>query len=331
MATRNSRSLQLTLPVAITIWAILIASTAIAGAWLGFGGLRFAIALTVAALLFAFEFWLAAPRVLDRARNWVGSHGYRLAPIVPLVGVVVYSLGVTGSGRWLVAGALYAILPALLLSTAAGKPAGAWTDYATAAFIWLAIWLTPPYRLLYHIFPYPPPLEHTLSILMALSTAVAAYILLRRLDGVGYAVEWRRGFAFEFAFNFILFAAIAIPLGMKIGFLTFDPTIARIRSIPVAGVGILFFTAWPEEFFFRGIVQNCLTRSFKNQWAGLAVAAVIFGFSHILHSPAPNWKYVLLATIAGIFYGRAWIKTGSILPGTLVHALVDLSWHVLFR
>jgi uncharacterized protein len=53
--------------------------------------------------------------------------------------------------------------------------------------------------------------------------------------------------------------------------------------------------------------------------------------SHILHAPYPNWKYVFLATIAGLFYGHVWMKTGSLLPGALVHALVDVSWHVLFR
>jgi uncharacterized protein len=319
------------LPAAMAVWAVIIVATAWAGAWLGFGGRRFAIALSVAAALFAWEFWLAAPRFLERARLGLAGHGRALAPLVPVLGVIVYSLGVTGSGKWLLAGSLYAAIPALLLATSAGKSPGTWADYAAAIFIWLGIWLLPPYRLLYHIFPYPPPLEHTLSILMALSTAVAAFLLLRRLDGVGYAVEWRRGFGSAFGLNFLIFAAIAIPLGIKIGFLTFDPTLSRLRSLPVAAVGILFFTAWPEEFLFRGILQNCLSRTFRNPWVGLMAASVIFGFSHILHAPVPNWKYVLLATIAGIFYGHAWMKTGSLLPGTLVHALIDLSWHVLFR
>ncbi|MGB0035426.1 MAG: CPBP family intramembrane glutamic endopeptidase, partial [Candidatus Acidiferrales bacterium] len=167
--------------------------------------------------------------------------------------------------------------------------------------------------------------------LMALNTGVAAFVLLRRLDGIGYAVEWRRDFGFHFGFNFVVFVAIAIPLGMKIGFLTWAPTLGRWQSLPAAAIGILFFTAWPEEFLFRGLLQNLVSRSLKNQWAGLAVASVIFGFSHIFHAPVPNWKYVLLATIAGFFYGRAWMKSGSLLPGTLVHALVDISWHVLFR
>jgi uncharacterized protein len=331
MANANSRAWQLNLPTAITVWAVIVAGTAFAGAWLGFGGRPFAIALAVAALLFAFEFWLAAPAVLNRARTWLGGHGRYLAPIVPLFAVIIYSFGVTQSLKWMLAGAAYAVIPSLLLAGSSGKPPGAWEDYVAAVFIWLAVWPTPPYRLLYQIFPYPPPLTHTLSILMALSTGVAAYVLLRRLDGIGYAVEWKRGFGWNFGFHFVLLAAIAIPLGLKIGFLTFDPTLARIRSLPVAATGILFFTAWPEEFLFRGVLQNCLSRTFKNEWVGLGIASVIFGFSHILHAPVPNWKYVLLATIAGIFYGRAWMKTGSLLPGALVHALIDLSWHILFK
>lgn len=331
MANANSRSWQLNLPTGITIWALVVVAAAIAGAWMGFGGRAFAVALSVAAILFAFEFCLAAPGVLDPARTWLGGHGRYLAPIVPLFAVIIYTFAAEPSLKWMLAGAAYAVIPSLLLASAAGKPPGAWEDYAAAIFIWAAIWPTPPYRMLYHIFPYPPPLTHTLSILMALSTGVAAYILLRRLDGVGYAVEWKRGFGWNFALHFVVLAAIAIPLGLKMGFLTFDPTLSRIRSLPLAAVGILFFTAWPEEFLFRGVLQNCLSRTFNNQWAGLLIASVIFGFSHILHAPVPNWKYVLLATIAGIFYGHTWMKTGSLFPGALVHALVDLSWHILFR
>jgi membrane protease YdiL (CAAX protease family) len=40
---------------------------------------------------------------------------------------------------------------------------------------------------------------------------------------------------------------------------------------------------------------------------------------------------VFLATVAGLFYGRTWIKTGSLFPGAIVHALVDILWHILFH
>jgi CAAX protease family protein len=323
----NSRSWQLNVPTAAAIWAAIVALAAFLGIWRGFGGPRFALALGVGAGLFAFELFLAAPRVLDLARKLLGSRGGILAPLVPLFAVLVYAFGVTGDWRTMLAGAAYAVLPAILLAAGIGKAPGTWEDYAAMILIWLPV----EFRWTYRLFPFPPPLTHTLSILMALGTAVAAFVLLRRLDGIGYAIEWRKGFGWRIVLTFALFAAIAIPLGIRMHFLAWDPAFARLRSLPLAALGILFFTAWPEEFLFRGLLQNLLSRTFRNPWAGLAVASVIFGLSHILHSPYPNWKYVILATIAGLFYGHAWMKTGSLLPAVLVHALVDASWHLLFR
>jgi len=325
----NSRAHAMNLPAAFSIWAIVVALAAVAGARLHLGGTRFLCSFCVAAALFAFEFILAAPRAMAGAQSFLGGHGRALAPLFPLFAVLVYGIAVNGNLKFILAGAAYAIIPALLLASSAGKAPGTWQDYATAIFIWIAIWLPPPYRLLYRIFPYPHELQHTLSIVMALSTAVAAFLLVRRLEGVGYAVEWRRGFGSNIAIHFVFFALIAIPLGMKMGFLRYAPSFSI--SQPFTALGILFFTAWPEEFLFRGVLQNALTRSLGNKWAGLAVASVIFGFSHILHAPALNWKYVLLAFIAGLFYGHAWMKSGSLIPGVLVHALVDASWHILFR
>jgi membrane protease YdiL (CAAX protease family) len=317
--------------VAFAIWASVVALAAIAALMLHLGSLRFAWAFGVCAALFAFEFFLAAPSVMSSAQSWLAGHGRFLAPLFPLAAVIVYGVIVNGNLKFVLAGAAYAIIPVLLLASSVGKSPGTPADYLAAIFIWLGVWLPPPYRLLYHVFPYPPELEHTLSIVMALSTAVAAFVLFRRLEGVGYAVEWRRGFFANFAFHFVVFAAIAIPLGMRIGFLTWGPSPSRAHTLPLTALGILFFTAWPEEFLFRGVLQNLLSRTFRNQWVGLAFASIIFGFSHILHASVPNWRYVVLATIAGLFYGRAWMKSGSLLPGTLVHALVDASWRVLFR
>jgi len=297
----------------------------------GFHGRAFLIALGVAAALFAFELFLAAPSVLAAAQRSLGGRASYLIALVPLFAVLVYSLSVTGSTKLLLLGAAYTVLPALLLASSAEKSPGTWEDYAALLVITVPAVLPVPVRLLYLIFPYPPPLTHTLAVLMAISTGVAAFVLLRRLDGVGYEIAWGRGFTANFLLHFLLFAAIAIPLGVTLGFLAWGPSLERARHSPLTVLGILFFTAWPEEFLFRGLLQNLLSRSLKNQWTGLIIASVIFGFSHIFHAPYPNWKYVLLATIAGLFYGHVWIRTRSLLPGTLVHALVDISWHLLFR
>jgi len=257
----------------------------------------------------------------------LGERGRILAPLVPLFAVLIYTLTVTANWKTALVGASYSVLPALLVATSAGKAPGTWEDYAAAMLVWLPV----EFRWMYRVFPYPTELSHSLTILLALGVGVSAFVLLRRMDGIGYAITWRAGFGANMAVHFLIFTVIAVALGMQIGFLKFDPTLARLRSLPLAVVGITFFTAWPEEFLFRGVLQNLLSRSFKNQWTGLAIASVIFGLSHILHAPYPNWKYVLLATIAGLFYGHVWMKTGSLFPGALVHALVDVSWHVLFR
>ena len=323
----NSRAWELNLAVVAVVCTVITLFAGFLGIWLGFGGRRFAVALFAAAVLFAFELSLAAPRFRASVQGRLGRQGSAFAALVPLFAVLIYVPGMTGDWKLMLAGAAYAVLPALLLAGSIGKTPGRFEDYLAACLVWLPV----EFRWMYRLFPYPPPLTHTLTILMALSTGVAAFVVMRRLDGVGYTIEWRRGFGSNFSVHFAGFALIAVPLGIKIGFIVWGPSLARFKLSPLEGLGILLFTAWPEEFLFRGVLQNLLSRSFKNQWAGLIVASVIFGLSHILHKPFPNWKYVILATIAGLFYGHAYIKTRSLVPGALVHGLVDISWHVLFK
>ena len=315
------------LPTAAGIWAAIVILAGFFGMRLGYGGRAFALALGVAAMLFAFELFLASPGILDQARQSLGEHRGALAPLTPLFAVLIYTVGVSTNWKMALIGAAYAVLPALLVARSTGKPPGTWADYAAAIIVWLPV----EFRWMYRLFPYPGQLTHTLTILLALSTGVAAFVLLRRLEGVGYTIEWRRGFAGNVLVHFCILAAIAVAIGIRIGFLAYDPSAARLRSLPLTIIGILFFTAWPEEFLFRGILQNLFQRTFNNQWTGLILASIFFGLSHIFHAPYPNWKYVALATIAGLFYGRTWMKTKSLFPAALVHALVDILWHVLFR
>jgi uncharacterized protein len=323
----DRRSWTMSLLVAAVVWAAITSLAGFVGNWMGLGGRRFAVALGVTALLFAFEWFLATPAAQQFVEKAVGGRGAIISPVVPLGAVLVYSCSITGNARLAIAGAAYALLPALILARSAGKQPGTWEDYAALAVLWVPV----QFHWIYQLFPYPAPLTHTLSIVLALSTGVAGFVLVRGLEGVGYAVEWRRGFGWTFGFLYVVYAAIAVILGIRMGFLTFAPSLTRGPSLPIAVLGILFFTAWPEEFLFRGILQNLLARTLNNEWAGWAVASLIFGLSHLHHAPYPNWKYALMATIAGLFYGRAWMKTRSLVPGTLVHAAVDISWHILFR
>jgi membrane protease YdiL (CAAX protease family) len=326
MATPSSAR-QMPFSVAVTIWTAIVALASIYGMLLGFGGPQLALAIGIAAALFAFEFFLALPSIQNSLRTALGARLGILAPLVPLGLFLIYSVAMNSRPLLTVAGAAYVVAPALILAGSAGKPSGAWEDYLAL----LVLWLPVEFRWNYRLFTYPPPLTHTLTILLALSTGVAAFILLRRLDRIGYALDWRRGYFTHFVLLFAVFAAIAIPLGIKIGFIHWAPALSRLRAAPLTIIGILFFTAWPEEFLFRGLLQNLLSKTLKSPWLGLIAAAIIFGFAHILHAPFPNWKYVALASIAGVFYGLAWMRTRSLVPGVLIHALVDISWHILFR
>lgn len=330
----DAKSRPMPFSLAAAVWAAVIVMAALYGIALGYSGWRFAAGLGVAAVLFAFEFFLAAPAVLDRASRSPGGLGIALLVLVPLVAGLAYMLAVAGSWKLALVAMAYALLPVSLAAVSAGKPAGTWGDYSSILIIWLPV----EFRWMYRLFIFPTregtaiwPLTHTLTILFALGTAIAAFVVVRRMDGIGYAVKWKRGYAFTIASHFVLFALIAIPLGLSMGFLHYDPSASRLKSLPLAAIGILFFTAWPEEFLFRGLLQNMLAKTARDRWGGLVIAAAIFGLSHILHAPYPNWKYVALATIAGIFYGHAWMKSDSLFPSAIVHALVDISWHVLFR
>jgi hypothetical protein len=95
-------------------------------------------------------------------------------------------------------------------------------------------------------------------------------------------------------------------------------------------IGIFFFTAVPEELFFRAWVQNLLERRVGRR-AALGIASVLFGLSHFNKRSAHfNWRYVLLATIAGIFYGRAWREQRRVPASAITHTCVDWIWSLWF-
>src|SRR5271169_4119187 len=126
-------------PTAAVAWALIVGLATFYGIRIGYTGRSFALALAVAAALFAFELFLAAPRVLERTRHLFGERGAVLAPLVPLFGVLIYTIGVTANWRTALLGAAYVVLPALLAATCVGKPAGQWQDYAALLLIWLPV------------------------------------------------------------------------------------------------------------------------------------------------------------------------------------------------
>ena len=171
---------------------------------------------------------------------------------------------------------------------------------------------------------------NVLPLLLAINVALAAFLFVRRMEGIGYSIGWRRGWINAVVLSFLVVAAIDIPAGLALHFIRFDPYAAPWRGLPLALLGTFILTAWPEEFFFRGLLQNSLRNTLRSENAGWLAASVLFGLSHIGNNGFPNWRYALLATVAGLGYGIAWRKTASIFPAAMVHTLVNVAWHLLF-
>jgi membrane protease YdiL (CAAX protease family) len=169
-----------------------------------------------------------------------------------------------------------------------------------------------------------------LAKLLLTDIGLYLYLVVRELDGVGYdfipaSDDVKIGLR-EWAF----FAPIAIVLGLALGFLHFHPQLPSPWAIPAAWLLTFVLVAVPEELFFRGLMQNLLERRFGPQ-AALIATSIVFGLSHYNKRALFNWRYVLLATIAGIFYGRAWRYRRRIFTSAITHTMVDVLWSTWFR
>lgn len=314
--------------IAIALWAAVCLAAAFYGNWLGYGGRAFAATLAAFAILLAGELWLAAPALQETLVRMTGPQGGAIVALWPVAAYAIYAMG-TGTATWSHLGiaVAYTLVPIGLAAAAHSGGAGAWQDYAAMVAIFL------PFKLgwLSGLFPYPHgQLGYVLPMLLAINVTLATFLLVRRMAGVGYSIGWGLGWLGWILLCFGLIAAIDIPLGLRIHFVRFDLHAALWRGFPQTLATILIFTAWPEEFLFRGLLQNCLGKTFRSENVGWVMASIVFGLSHIHNGPFPNWRYVLLATVAGLFYGLAWRKTRSMFPGAVVHGLVDAVWHLLF-
>jgi membrane protease YdiL (CAAX protease family) len=311
------------------LWAALCFGGGLYASWLGYGGRGFAATVTVFSFYFGVMLLFAARYVPEFFSLRFGAGGAYLVGACAFLAYLIYAMGTnTFALTRAAAVAGIVIIPLALAASARGRPPGAWQDYLTLAGIWVTVKFSPSHWL----WPYPGgQLAYVLTVLLCLNVALAAFVLVRKVPGIGYNIGWGSRWGFFVVASFVVFGAIAIPLGIGMHFIYFAPQWQAWRSLPFLYIAILFFTAWPEEFLFRGLLQNMLSRSCKSDLAGWWTASVLFGFSHITNMGFPNWRYVILASIAGIFYGWTWRKTNSIFASAIVHALVDTTWHFFFR
>ncbi|MFQ5817551.1 MAG: lysostaphin resistance A-like protein [Terriglobia bacterium] len=288
---------------------------------------------TTALLLAGFVFW-GSGSVVERLRAWLAVRPARIVifPVALWSLYVFYALGTetaTPSNTLLVA--LYLAGPFLLLVGGPQSPGARPTWLEPIALLWL--WLPIEIEWLRSTLYVPGlRLHYVLGQLLGVNLALAAFALWRRLPGIGYRCEWRPDAFRTVAISFLQFATVAIPLGLGIGFIRYSYSAEKWREVPLALSTTFLFTALPEELLFRGLIQNWLELRTRNRRTGLLLAALIFGAAHLNNGPPyPNWHYFLMASIAGVFYGRAWQRTGSLLASALTHTLVNTAWGLFFH
>lgn len=208
-----------------------------------------------------------------------------------------------------------------------------WTDVGFLALaggvalarIWDQIYLSPK--------PWPP--MEVLGQLMWIRLGILAGLLLRRAEGIGFGWlpqwrEWKLG-----AKYFLAFLPVGALLATFTGLAHWEP---RVRpdwtgAAQVAGtfLGMLWVVALAEEFFFRGLLQRWLGEWLASARRGWLGASLLFGLAHLAFREFPNWRFALLAAVAGLFYGRAFQQGGGIRAAMVAHALTNTVWRTLLR
>lgn len=170
-----------------------------------------------------------------------------------------------------------------------------------------------------------------LNKLLLLDAGLYGFQVIRQLDGIGFDLRWRMTDWKTGLRELLFYTPVAVALGLAIGFLHWHGQVSRPWLLPGIWLFTYVFIALPEEIFFRGWMQNLFERRL-GRIAALVITAILFGLSHFNKRAAHfNWRYVLLAAIAGIFYGRAWRADRRVAASSITHACVDTLWGALLR
>ncbi len=81
----------------------------------------------------------------------------------------------------------------------------------------------------------------------------------------------------------------------------------------------LFFAALPEELFFRGAFQPSLP--VKKPWVAIIITSAVFALAHFAFERNPER---LLVFFPSLVFGWLRVRTGSVVPGIVFHALCNV-------
>ncbi len=284
----------------------------------------------VLALLLAAIFAFFAPR----ARTWLRSL-FRGRPA--LIWAVPFLLAGIFSVAAALAGAFSVNLALLVLAYAAAPVGCVWAgkgrsfaDFLAILFLWLPLEFAAGAVLV------PRPAQgflHSVAYGIAILLGLIVFLGYRALKEMKYNLPrgWRDLWLPLAAFG--ITAPVLIAVGIPIGFISPPHLPTATAGRMAAAVGIIFAgTALPEEILFRALLQNLMMQRWGGSVRTLLAASFIFGCAHLDNGPQPlpNWRYMILATIAGVAYGKVFQKSSTVLSSAVLHMLVDWTKHFFF-
>jgi membrane protease YdiL (CAAX protease family) len=225
----------------------------------------------------------------------------------------------------------YTFAPALCLCAGRTRTAGpqaGWREIVTVLLLWAPLEAGAGESLIAR------PMQgrvHAVAYGVAILLALALFLLYREFPGMKHNPPRRASDLRNAVTGFVVLLAALIPLGLLLHFL--DMPHASHVSSPLTRIALIFAgTALPEEILFRALIQNWLMQRFgSSNWTILA-AALIFGCAHLDNAPGPlpNWRYAILASIAGFVFGKVFQKSSSVTASALVHTAVNATKHLWF-
>lgn len=313
--------------VGLTLALVTVAAAVAARA--DHGGVPLVMALTVLAMLL-FPYLSLATTSFARDLGWWlrRSSGAALGQTFAFFvgGYLVYAVG-TGSFAWdaLARIALFVAVPTLCVWPLRGRPEVTWLDWLAVA----AIWMPFDFGLLKDIWSWPAGgAAYMLNTVLAINLAVILFVSWRGFSGVNFRFSMEKKDVPLALGGFCAFLAVALPFGFATGFIAIHPQVDPVKAF-LTPIGFFFFVGIPEELLFRGLLQNLLAKRLGRPVVALVLASVIFGATHLNNGATPDWRYFVLATVAGLVYGTLYSRSRSLAVPALVHAMVDSVW-VLF-
>jgi len=173
--------------------------------------------------------------------------------------------------------------------------------------------------------------KHSLSYTMYLNVEkpifIFFYIYLNKGEPISQ-YKWDKIIKWSFIAFLITFLSLLIA-NYALKLVEWDPKLPPHSILSIWILRMLLDTALGEELFFRGYLQRNLSYLFSSfklaPWLGCILTSLIFGALHLPAGP----PMAIMATLAGIGYGLAYLKTNTVEAPTLTHCLINII-HLLF-